>query len=271
MEAAEKKHGRKNSPLTIVENTEEIAGNQEKEIDLIELLYFLLGKAKYIILAAVLGAVFAILYTLFLVTPQYEAKSELYVTNSADSVLNLSDLQIGSYLANDYIEVFSTWEVKQKVIDNLNLGSEYSYSKLGGMVSVINPSNTRILRITVKSPYPEMAMKIANEYAVVVRDYVSEIMSTEKPNILSSALKPVAPVSPSKTRNALIGFLLGAVVVGGIFVVQFVLDDKIKSTDDILRYTGLPTLAVIPLAGQGNKSHYGKYAAYQKYQGGGKR
>ncbi len=267
MEAADNKH-RRNTPLTLVENSEEALGGQEREIDLIELLYFLLGKAKYIILAAVLGAVLAILYTLFLVTPQYEAQSELYVTNSADSVLNLSDLQIGSYLASDYIEVFDTWEVKQQVIDNLSLGNEYTYKKLGEMVAVSNPSNTRILRITVKSPDPAMAMKIANEYAKVVRDFVSDIMSTEKPNILSSALQPVAPVSPSKTRNALIGFLLGAVAVGGILVVQFIMDDKIKSTDDIQRYAGLPTLAVIPLAGQGNKSHYGKYAAYQKSEGG---
>ena len=266
MEAAEKKH-RRTTPLTLVENTEEVSGGQEREIDLIELLYFLLGKLKYIILAAVLGAMFALLYTLFMITPQYEAKSELYVTNSADSVLNLSDLQIGSYLASDYIQVFDTWEVKQKVIDNLSLGSEYTYRTLGGMVKVVNPSNTRILRITVSSPDPDMAMKIANEYAAVVSDYVSEIMSTEKPNILSSALKPVAPVSPSKTRNTLIGFLLGAVLVGGVLVVQFVMDDKIKSTDDILRYAGLPTLAVIPLAGQGSKSHYGKYAAYQKSEG----
>ncbi len=269
MEAAHRKRA-SDPPLVLVENTEDAQNGQEKEIDLIELLYFLLGKFKYILLAAVFGAVLAFLYTLFLVTPQYEAKSELYVTNSADSVLNLSDLQIGSYLASDYIEVFDTWEVKQKVIDNLSLGSEYTYKALGGMVHVVNPSNTRILRITVTSPDPDMAMKIADEYAAVVRDYVSEIMSTEKPNILSSALKPVSPVSPSKTRNTLIGFLLGAVLLGAVFVVQFVMDDKIKSTDDILRYAGLPTLAVIPLAGQGNKSHYGKYAAYQKSEGSGK-
>jgi len=35
-------------------------------------------------------------------------------------------------------------------------------------------------------------------------------------------------------------------LMAGIFVAGFVMDDKVKTPDDILKYSGLVTLAVIP-------------------------
>ena len=72
--------------------------SESTEIDLVELMYRLLEKWAIIVLSCILGAVIACAYTLFMVTPQYTATSKLYVVNSNDSAINLSDLQIGSYL-----------------------------------------------------------------------------------------------------------------------------------------------------------------------------
>lgn len=228
----------------------------ETEIDLLELFYRLIENLKFIILAAVIGTIAAGAYTFFLVTPMYEATSKLYVMNSGDSAINLSDLQIGSYLASDYQEVFKTWEVHEMVIQNLAL--DYSYQKMQSMVSVSNPTDTRILYITVKSNDPQEAMAIANEYASVAKKYISSIMSTEEPNILSVALAPTAPVSPSKTRNLLLGFILGAMLAIGIITVRFIMDDRIKSVDDLQKYVNIPMLAVVPMLNSSREKGYGK-------------
>lgn len=220
------------------------SAQEETEIDLIELFYFLLSKLRWIILAAILAAVAAGVYTFFFQTPIYEATSKLYVTNSKDSAINLSDLQIGTYLTNDYQEVFRTWEVHEMVVKNLGL--DYTYTQLQNMLSVSNPKDTRILYITVKSPSAAMASILANEYATVAKKYIYETMSTEEPNILSVALQPTHPVSPNKTRTVMLGFILGGMLMAGIFVAGFVMDDKVKTPDDILKYSGLVTLAVIP-------------------------
>ena len=79
--------------------------NEETEIDLKELFLSFLNHIKLIILMGVLGAAVAAIFTFYFVTPMYEATSKLYVLNSDDSAINLSDLQIGSYLASDFIEV----------------------------------------------------------------------------------------------------------------------------------------------------------------------
>lgn len=219
--------------------------NENDEIDLLELFYRLLENWKWIIAAALLCAIAFGVYTTMFIKPTYQATAKLYVLNSSDSAINLSDLQVGSTLAKDYLEVFKTWEVHEMVIENLNLN--YSYSQIQGMLSVSNPGDTRVLYITVTSGDPELAKDIANEYAVVAKKYIAETMATDEPNIMSAALKPGGPVAPSRTKNVIMGFMLGAVLAAAIVVVRFLMDDKIKTAEDIRRYADLPTLAIVPV------------------------
>lgn len=77
----------------------------------------------------------------------YKATATIYVVSRNDSVLNFSDLQVGSELTSDYIKVFEMWEVHEKVISNLDLN--YTYTDMASMLSVTNTSDTRMLDITV--------------------------------------------------------------------------------------------------------------------------
>ncbi len=227
--------------------------SDEETIDLLELLYALLGKWREIAAATVACALIAAIGVLFFVTPKYQASSTIYVISRKDSAINISDLQIGTALTDDYIQVFHMWEVQEKVISNLDL--PYTYSQLDGMLSVTNASNTRMLEITVTSESAQEAADIANEYATVVRDYIAKKMATDKPSIMSTALVPTVPVSPNKTKSILLGALLGFVVSAGVVVVITLLDDTYKTTEDIKKYTGLVTMAVIPLEKSDEPKH----------------
>lgn len=227
--------------------------SDEETIDLLELLYALLGKWREIAAATVACALIAAIGVLFFVTPKYQASSTIYVISRKDSAINISDLQIGTALTDDYIQVFHMWEVQEKVISNLDL--PYTYNQLDGMLSVTNASNTRMLEITVTSESAQEAADIANEYAEVVRDYIAKKMATDKPSIMSTALVPTVPVSPNKTKSILLGALLGFVVSAGVIVVMTLLDDTYKTADDIKKYTGLVTMAVIPLEKSDEPKH----------------
>lgn len=228
------------------------------EIDLIELLYRLLEKAKYIIAAAVLGAVLAIVYTLYFVTPVYTATSKLYVLNGTSAAIDLSALQIGTQLASDYKEVFSNWHVHERVIEELDL--PYSYGQLNNMVSVSNAESSRILHIKVKSTDPQEAKLLADTYAKVAQEFIAEKMSTERPNIFEEARVPGSPSSPSKTRNVVIGFMLGAIIAAGVIILQFLVDDRIHSDEDITKYIELPVLGMMPdqRPGKNSKKRHNK-------------
>ena len=227
--------------------------SDEETIDLLELLYALLGKWREIAAATVACALIAAIGVLFFVTPKYQASSTIYVISRKDSAINISDLQIGTALTDDYIQVFHMWEVQEKVISDLDL--PYTYNQLDKMLSVTNASNTRMLEITVTSESAQEAADIANEYATVVRDYIAKKMATDKPSIMSTALVPTVPVSPNKTKSILLGALLGFVVSAGVVVVITLLDDTYKTADDIKKYTGLVTMAVIPLEKSDEPKH----------------
>lgn len=227
-----------------------------ESIDLMELMYRLLGNWKLIISLMLILAVAFGLYTSFFVTPLYSATSTIYVLSRRDSVISMSDLQIGTALTSDYIKVFKMWEVHEEVISNLNL--PYSYKQMQQMLTVANDNGTRMLDITVSSPSPQEAMEVANEYAKVASQYIADTMSTDKPNIMSVALLPTNAVSPNKTRSVMLGALLGFVLGAGFVTLRMITDDTYKTAEDIRKYAGLATLAVVPIdeseAGRNNKN-----------------
>lgn len=214
-------------------------------IDFAELIYRLLAGWKFIIIMALAAALVMSVYTLCFVTPMYEATSTIYVLSNSDSAINISDLQLGTALTQDYIKVFKMWEVHEEVISNLEL--PYSYNQMREMLSVTNDTNTRMIDITITLPDPVAAADIANEYAKVVSQYIADTMSTDQPNIMSVALIPTNPVSPNKMLNLAIGLMVGAMIGGFWIVVKTLMNDTYKTPEDISRFTGWTTLAVIPM------------------------
>lgn len=217
----------------------------EIQIDLVELFYRLLEKLAWIVAASLAGAILAFCVTYFLITPQYTATTKLYVLNTSDSAINLSDLQIGTYLAADYQEVFNNWHVHERVIQRLNL--PYTYKEISDMLEISNPSDTRVLYISVTSPDPQEAKQIADTYANVAQEFIATTMETEEPNLFEEALLPTIPSSPSLVKNVLIGFLLGLFGACGLITVWFIVDDRIRTSEDLERYLGLTTLGAMPL------------------------
>ena len=214
------------------------------EIDLLALFFRFLEKIHWIILLALIGAVIAGVLVFRVITPIYEATSKIYIVGS-DTAISLSDLQIGSNLAADYQEVFKNWHVHELVDRRLNL--DYPYSQLASMITITNPSNTHVLYVSVKSPDPEEAKVIADTYAQVAREFIAARMDMREPNIFEEAKLPDKPVSPSKTRDIIIGFVLGALLAMAVIAVKFFSDDRIFTSEDIGKVGNIATLGLIPL------------------------
>jgi capsular exopolysaccharide synthesis family protein len=65
-------------------------------------------------------------------------------------------------------------------------------------------------------------------------------------SISRNAATPGGPVGPQRGRNIMIAFLLSfAAGIGLAFLLDY-LDDSVRTSDDVTRHLGLPTLALIP-------------------------
>lgn len=211
-------------------------------IDLLELLNALRKKAVFLIVGLFVGAVVAGAWTKFMVTPQYQASSMIYILTKTTSVTSLTDLQIGSQLTVDFATLATSRPVINEVRSDLNLET-ISYEQFVGMLSITNPSNTRILKITVTYPDAETAKEIANAMANSTADRVAEIMMTDRPTVVEEAVTPAWPSSPNTRKNIMMGALAGLVLVAAVVIVRFLMDDTIKTEEDVEKYLQLNTLA----------------------------
>jgi capsular polysaccharide biosynthesis protein len=226
----------------------------QNEIDLIELLLVFRRHLLLVIVCFAIGLAAAGSYSYYCITPLYRATAKLYmVSASSDSLINLSDLSLGSTLSADYQELLKTRPVILAVIEDLGLEESYSYETMCDMISISTGDSSRILKIMVTSADPQMAEQIANCLAEKAAEYLPEVMETSAPNIAESAIVPTAKISPNNTGNALKGGLLGAILCMGILTIIYLLDDTLKDAEDVENYFGVMPLAVIPEGHMGKK------------------
>ena len=233
------------------------------EIDLLEILFLIKKRILIIIAAALLfGSVTGII-THYFVEDLYSSTSKLYIlSTSATSITSLTDIQIGTSLTKDYIQLVQGRPMVEEVIDNLNLNR--TYEELLDQMTFSNPTDTRILVITAKDPDPELAKDIVDEFAVVARSNIASIMKIEEPSVTEWGYISDKPVSPNLLKNVLIGALLGIFLSVVVIVLLYMLDDTVKSSDDIEKYLKLNTLTSIPLLEDEDKSSRNGFKAGKK-------
>lgn len=219
--------------------------DEEMEIDLIELFGYYMTKIWWIIGAFLIGALLAGLITHFVITPKYTATAKMYmVSSSSQSVVDLTDLNIGQTISSDYVELLKTRPIIEGVIEEQGL--DYTYKELVGMISLSVVNNTRIIQIDVTSTDNKEAMNIANALAEKGVSELPKLMETPEPHIAEYAIVPVTKSSPSLTKNTMIGALLAMLLMLALFTVQFLMDDTFKTAEDIEREFGVMPLTVIP-------------------------
>ena len=227
--------------------------NEEVEIDLRDILFALLNKAWIIILVTLIFGGIAGAYTKFAVTPIYKSTSQLYIVSS-NSITSISDLQIGSQLTNDYMVLIKSRPVVETVIADLKL-EDMTYEQLCNNVVITIPTDSHIINITVSNKDPKLAKKIADDFAVVSQKQMAEIMKTDQPSISEKGVVAEYPSSPNMKKNCIIAALLGFILSCGVVILMHVMDDNIKSPDDIEKYLGLETLGSIPIENKQSKSN----------------
>lgn len=58
---------------------------------------------------------------------------------------------------------------------------------------------------------------------------------------------PMKKASPSALKNTFVGGILGIFIIIIIVMVRYMMDDTVKTPEDVEKYLQLSTLAVIPL------------------------
>lgn len=219
--------------------------NDELEIDLMEIFMVIVHWIWMIVGVAVIGGLLMFVYSKFLITPTYKSTSRIIVLNQSSDTLNYSDIQMSTQLTNDYPELITSRYVVEKVIDAFQLNT--SYGEFVKNVKVSTSTNSRIIDITVTDPNPLLAKELVDELREVAAIRIKEIMAVDAVNVVDEGNVPMSPSDPNVMKYTLIGLLVGGFLTVVVVILLYLLDDTIKSSEDIEKYLKLSTLGLIPI------------------------
>lgn len=218
----------------------------EITIDIGELIGVLWKKAHIIILVGIVCALAAFFGTKLLITPQYDSVTKIYViAKQNENAITTSDLQTGNMLTKDYVEMVKSRPVLEKVISVLDL--DMTTGALLDCIKVEVPADTRMIKITVRHEDPKMAKNIADAVRDAASVQIKDVMNIDAVNTVEDANLPTGKATPNTMKNTMMGGILGVILTMGIIVLIHILDDTIKTPDDVERYLELNVLASLPI------------------------
>ncbi|MDO4509712.1 MAG: Wzz/FepE/Etk N-terminal domain-containing protein [Lachnospiraceae bacterium] len=215
------------------------------EIDLVELLGVILHNLWIIIVSGVIVAAAALLVSYFIITPKYESVTKIYVISKTNAdTMTYSDLQAGSTLTKDYKELVKSRPVLEEVL--AETGIDVELKDLEEQITVEVPTDTRIVSITVEDKDPYEARIIADSVRIAASKHIREVMDTEAVNVVEEASLPIEKSSPSILMNTAIGYAVGLFLAIAIVIINYIMDDTIKTPDDVEKFLGVSVLGSIP-------------------------
>ena len=220
------------------------AFEEDDEIDFKELLHVLKSHILSIFLSLVGGAGIALFVTVYLIKPVYTSSSMIYIFSKTTSVTSALDLQIGKQLTVDFEILGTSRPGIEKVISELELDT--TYEELLKTVTISNPTDSRIIKITASNQDPELACDIANCLANNLALRVAEVIDTTKPSSVEDAVPAIKPSKPDKKKNTMLGGLIGMMIAIFVILFKYYSDTSIHTEEDVRKYLDLGTLAAIP-------------------------
>ena len=153
-----------------------------------------------------------------------------------------------------YLDVAKSRTVAEYAIAELDLG--VTPDVLITKVSVLNPLDTPVIKVTATAPSPEQARDLAEAW---VRGISKQVTTLENANAqgsddrsivaftsLDSAVLPTEQSSPNTRLVVALGLLIGLAIGVAYALLRNLFDRRIRSSEQLERETGLPVIGMIP-------------------------
>jgi len=222
-------------------NTENIT------VDLMQLVRYLSKKLWIMAIVVAISAVCGFVGHKLFTKPQYTASTRAYLLYRAnENYVSYSDLQTAMQLLSDYQILVTGQNVTQKVVEQLDL--DLTPSQVTSKISISVSENTRVVDIHVTDGDPERAAAIANAIREISAQQVPGIMGVDAVNTVYPAEVPKSPSGRTAFQMVILYAAVGLLLSVAAFVVIFVVDDTLRTEEDVEKRLGLNVLGVIPLS-----------------------
>lgn len=223
-----------------------------------------------IALVAIVGSILFLAVSRMTYTPVYQSTVILYIQRQSDTTSvgdASSEFSLSLKLVNDCIYFVKSHTVLDQVIADLDL--DMSYRQLYNSISAHNPDNTRFLEITVKAGTPEQAKEIADRIGQIAPQVIDNAMGRRQVYLFEEGTLNESPSNKTGMIIYAVVFVMLAAATYVVYLIQYLLNDQIRTDEDVERILGLTILGSIPDANATfrNESKYYGYGRTKKKKG----
>lgn len=220
----------------------------EREIDLRFIFDIIKKNIIPLVLVTVIAGAASFFGSMVFIQKQYEANAMLIVNNKRSDTTAVGSAEIiaAQNLAEVYSIIIKSDTVLQQVIDDLKLSMTYEQLKKSITVSAID--KTQVISIKMRSTDAEFAKEIIADVVKVAPPVIKEKVDAGSVNVISEARvsNNGNAVSPSLSKNAMFGALIGLVITLAIVFIKAFFRNTLKTENDITNTLGIPLLGIIP-------------------------
>ena len=119
-------------------------------------------------------------------------------------------------------------------------------AELAKMILVDNPTDTRLISISVNAKTGQDAQTLANKVREVALEKIKNVTKVEDVTTLEEAKLPESPSSPNIKLNVLLGAVLGGFLAVVGVLVREILDDRVRRPEDVEDALGMALLGIVP-------------------------
>ena len=224
-----------------------------EEIDLRELFNIFWSKKLQIFLFIFIFMIIGAVYSIGLKLPLYSSSTSLVLamadTNEkkkdSEEAITATDITLNSKLVSTYSELIKSKKVLRQVVSNLQI--DENVDSLKNKIKVSSVQDTEVIKITVTHENPTYAAKIANEITKVFSKEVNELYKINNVYIVDEAEVQNSPSNINHIKDIILFGMIGLVISSAYVFVLNMLDNTIKSSEDIENQFNIPVLVTIPL------------------------
>ena len=241
---------------------------KKKEVTIKDLAELLIPKLWIIVVVSILASGVAFIYSHFFKVDTYTSTSILFVnTTSAenDSMTTGDNIMVASNMLDNYKVIIKRDRFLNLVVSALkkedgpfaeykDITQDLTASKIGKMISISNYEDTQVFSLSVSSTYPTLSAVVLNAVHITAVTQMKEIVPTAKRFEITSVQDPLQPEdeksstqnSKHEMRNAVLSFMVAAVMsVVCVWVFSF-FDVTIRDRKKLIDNVDVPILGVIP-------------------------
>ena len=204
--------------------------NDEMEIDLIELLKYLLRNIKTILVVTLFCGLITFGVTQFILPKSYTSSTDITIMPQGELL--------------DYTSYLNGNVVLERVGSETNIDVD---TLLQNIVVTRDESNPYNYNITITTNNPKLSYRVVKNVVKVFKKEMMSDLGLSSVAIVNEAQVNTTPVSPDVKKNTLIGTLIGLVLSVLYFVLRFLFNKHFINDKEVEMFLGVDVLAEIPM------------------------